>query len=211
MVDCPKPNIPGLPDITPVIGMDKDSAEDYARSVGFVLPAVGSVQRTAASADYPNRTLIDTDGKECKPASVYTYMIEGDGLEWAKNSISKDIKDFRYTFSTPEDSRSKLGPHCDRSRWFSMIFLLSPGGEDHHTAFYREKGQDLLERDFGYHVDDYTKLDEVHRIKIPTNQWVLINARVLHSAENIVGTRIAYHISFNQFPADLSLINPVYL
>lgn len=210
-VDCPAPDIENLPDISKVIDTSKEVAEDYARKVGFVLPAIGSAQRTAAAYDYPNRNLVDATGGTSLPASVYTYMITGAGLEWAKRTISPEIMDLRYTFSTPENSRNKLGPHCDRSRWYSLIFLLDSGGNDHYTAFYQEKGQPLLERDYGYHIDDYNKLKEIHRIVLPLNRWALINTKVLHSAENIPGTRISYHISFNTFPASLNLENPVYL
>lgn len=211
LVDCPPPQATSLPDLSQVNDMDVSGVESYAQSVGFILPVVGGSGRDAAPPDYPNRTLLSQDGRPSLPASVYTYMIKDAGLEWAQQNISNSLKDFRYTFSTPDQSRSSLGPHCDRSRWYTMMYLLSTGGDDHYTAFYREKGQDLLEREFGYHVDDYSQVDEIFRVSIPVNQWILMNTKILHSAENITGTRISYHISFIQFPHELALIDPVYL
>lgn len=211
MVNAPDPCLEDLPDISPVLNSSKEFSERYAEQVGFVLPAVGNSQRTAAAYDYPNRTLINANGDISQPASIYTYMITGAGFDWARKTISSDATDMRYTFSTPEKSRDRLGPHCDRSRWYSLIFLLDAGGDNHYTAFYKEKNQNLLERDFGYHVDNYNQLDEIHRLKIPLKRWVLLNTRILHSAENITGTRIAFHISFGAFPKGLKLENPVYM
>jgi hypothetical protein len=211
LVNAPDPCISDLPDISPVINSTKEVSENYAQQVGFVLPAVGNAQRTAAAYDYPNRMLTNANGDVSQPASVYTYMITGAGLAWAKRTISTHATDLRYTFTTPEKTRDKLGPHCDRSRWYSLIYLLDSGGDNHYTAFYKEKNQNLLERDFGYHVDNYTQLDEIYRLQIPLKRWVLLNTRILHSAENITGTRISYHVSFGEFPADIQLENPVYL
>lgn len=199
-----------MPDLTSVVGMNKKTAEDYAKNHGFILPSVEHTQRTAAPNEYTNRVLKDINGIEHLPMFIYTLMLDGSSLDWAKRHISKNTKDFRYTFSTPGAAHRKLGPHCDRSRWYSMMYLIESGGCDHYTAFYREKGTQEIEREFGYHIDDYSMVEEIHRIVIPLNQWVLINARVLHSVENITGTRIAFHISFNEFPQDIALKKPIY-
>jgi len=138
----------------------------------------------------------------------YPKFLSTQATEWAQSNITQSADAIRFNFSTP--GRNSLGPHIDTTREWVLLYLTATGGNDHYTAFYKEKNQPDLIRPYGYHVDDYNQLTEIARIKIPVSTWVILNARVLHSVENIANIRCNYQISCKSMPTDINLENPIY-
>lgn len=177
---------------------------EHATHVSKTEPSV--TVRRGDSALYTQRTLITANGP-VQNAFNNGWLLDDSCLDWVRQNISNQAVDIRYNI-TGEGQNS--GPHCDRSRNYTMIYLLEPGGPDHETVFYRENGCDFI-RELGYHVDDYKQLKRISSTKLLTNKWTLLNSRILHSVENIPNGRISFQINFNEIPNNLHLLNPVYL
>ena len=160
------------------------------------------------SDNYTARPLYK-DGKTYNNAFNHSVFLNETALDWAKKNITNLAKDIRGTNTLPGYHRS--GAHIDRTRNYTLLYLIKDGGDDHSTAFYQEKGAKELIRPREYHVDDYEQLVEIGRTKFKLNTWNLVQARVLHSIENIPNGRFSIQISLDDIPNDLLLIDPVFV
>lgn len=158
--------------------------------------------------DFVHRPLYK-DGKTYRNSFNISVFLDDECLSWARTNITKSAKDIRSTITRP--GLERCGAHIDRTRNYTLMYLLEDGGDDHSTVFYREKGTDELVRPREYHVDDYDQLDEIKRVKLKLNSWNLVQARVLHSIENISNGRVSIQISLDNMPDDLLLVDPVFL
>jgi hypothetical protein len=102
---------------------------------------------------------------------------------------------------------ARCGAHIDRTRNYTLMYLLETGGDDHQTVFYQENGVDELFRPKEYHVDNYDDLSIVSVIRLEVNKWNLLQARILHSVENIAQGRKSIQISLDDFPDDAVITN----
>lgn len=156
--------------------------------------------------EYANRELQHPSGNTRNSNNRVIYL-DDPSLDWAKEDVTASAMDIRVFASTV--GRHRTGPHTDRTRQFSLIYLLEGGSEYHSTVFYKDKNTDLIEYTGHVAVNDYSQLDEIARLQLPCNAWTLLNARVLHSIENIGRGRLAIQISLNSIPSDLALVNTV--
>lgn len=152
----------------------------------------GNVHRDLARPSY--RTLIK-DGEPYVNAFTNTHLFNEEEAQWVYNNVTDKFNDFRISLTTIGNKFN--GPHIDITREFTLIYLLDKGGPDPATVFYREKGVEELVKPRGYCVDDYNTLTPVIRIKPEVNRWHLVNARVLHSIENIPDGRLSLQISID--------------
>lgn len=159
------------------------------------------------SRDSTERTLHD-NGKIYENAFNHSCFLDQECHEWARENITHNIKDVRIAFTKPQLER--CGAHVDRTRDYTLIYLLQTGGDAHRTVFYREKGQQELLRPRAYHVDDYANLDPVSEVVLQTRQWNLVQAQILHSIENIPLGRVSIQISLDD-PLGLHLVDPIFI
>lgn len=158
-------------------------------------------------SDYANRTLYHPTG-EYRSSNNRVIYLDEEAHKWARENVSQEIDDIRIFASTP--GRHRTGPHTDRTRNFSLIYLLHGGSSNHHTAYYRDRNSEIVEYDKHLAITDYSQVEEIARVQLPVNEWTLLNARVLHSIEFIPEGRKAIQISFNTIPSDLILRNSIY-
>lgn len=158
-------------------------------------------------SDYANRTLYHPTG-EYKSSNNRVIYLDDRALQWARENMSPEINDIRVFGSTP--GRHRAGPHTDRTRKFSLIFLTKGGGPNHHTSFWRDRESDILVHGAHHAINDYAKVEELVRFELPVGEWTLLNTTILHSVEYIPEGRKAIHISFDTIPKDLVLRNLVY-
>ena len=183
---------------------DPDAVRDYALTLGFIVPP-HDIRRKST---FINRELIKPTGKEIS-SYTFSYYYPEAPTQWVRENITDRVKDIKYCFTIP--GRPTLGPHCDITRSVALIYLLQQGGDNPRTVFWKERGQDELIRPLGHKVTDYSQLEEVASITLPVNTWMIINARLLHSVENIPLGRKAIHISLDEVPESLKLIDPLYI
>lgn len=151
-------------------------------------------------SEYVDRTL-QKDGQSFVNSFNRSLYLDDECLAWARENVTKHALDIRSTYTLPGLDRN--GPHIDRTRFYTLIYLLQGGGPDHRTVFYRENGVEEYYRPLGYHVDDYSQVTQVAEVKLTENKWNLLEGRVLHSIENIPNSRKSVQVSLNVYPDDV--------
>jgi hypothetical protein len=145
------------------------------------------------------------NGKVYKNAFNHSVFLDSDCLEWAKNNITPNAKDIRIYATRP--GLDRCGAHIDRTRNYTLIYLLESGGDQHETVFYKERGVNELIRPNAYHVDDYNQLEIISKVNLKIHKWNLVQGRILHSIENITQGRSSIQISLDEFGPELILTN----
>ena len=120
-------------------------------------------------------------------------LINTKAENWLKDSIHANAK--YYQLIKNIDLGKSFWPHVDRTRKFTLIYLLQTGG-DPQTVFYRTK--DNSEIYPAQTWSNYENLVEVDRIRIPIKTWTLLRADVPHSVEDMSGHRISVQMSFDE-------------
>ena len=157
--------------------------------------------------DFIHRPLYK-DGQVYKNSFNVSVFLDDDCLTWAKEHVTPMAKDIRST--STKYGLERCGAHIDRTRDYTLIYLLETGGDDHQTVFYKEQHHDDLFRPREYHVDDYDKLQVLKVIKQTPHRWNLVQARILHSIENIKLGRYSIQISLDDI-SGLKLTDEIYL
>ena len=129
------------------------------------------------------------------PNTVCTrYSINPDIVDWAKQNISQEFHTIGLNHQGTDNGGVAI-PHTDRSRNWTLIWLTDTGGTDVPTVFWQEKGFPA-QRDAGYYPKSYDNLVEIESHVIETNRWILLNANVIHSVENLMRIRKAVQLGF---------------
>lgn len=118
-------------------------------------------------------------------------------LMWIKQNITDKFTGASLA-STYNVNGKTLAPHVDRTRSYTLIYLLQSGGINHRTIFYSainhcgnyKRGEQF----------EYNEVEEVDSIQIPVKKWVILDASVPHSVENIPNTRIAIQLGLEINP-----------
>jgi len=168
------------------------------------------------------RTLIRGDQKE-KHAFLNSFILNEDAHRWASKELgdtdNNNLTDIRY--AKTKTVGSALGPHRDSVRNFTLIYLLSAGGDDSITTWYKDnrggplaisttstpKNEDFV---LSRCVNDYSLVEKIAETKLEQGQWTIINSAILHSVENIPMGRESIQISLMELPSTLKYIDPVY-
>jgi len=145
---------------------------------------------------YKDRWFIGRDGTPQQSSGYPRNDLGEDFLQWIKQNIASEIIDAGVSF-TERPYRSTLGAHTDRTRRYSLLYVLQPGGARVITKWYREPGHEIW-RDGIVHINDHTNLELLTELEIPTRTWVCINARCIHSVEGIQTQRIGINVSLDQ-------------
>jgi hypothetical protein len=117
--------------------------------------------------------------------------------EWLGENIIREFNDVGVRFAFGGNGKSTAGVHTDATRKFVMQYNLVHA--DGVLTFWQEKGQPIV-RNGRYTVSDYDALVKLDEVFIPNNRWMILDAMVLHSVENLTGTRINVQISLNENP-----------
>jgi hypothetical protein len=141
---------------------------------------------------YRNKNLIKT--------AVFTkYAIPQNVIEWIENNIIDEYFDIGVTYTQHGEEHL---PHTDLYREYSLIYVLSPGGNNVITCFYSD-GHEPLRKPNGTQPQNLDNLIEIDSSAIPCQTWTLLNSRVIHGVKNLTGTRIMIGVSFKKFPDSL--------
>jgi hypothetical protein len=141
--------------------------------------------------------------------------------EWIQPMASNKNKRHRFneTFTnwiaeniTPEFQHKNSGvmffdemqlPHTDLTRDFVLLYNLKNGGDKAKICFWQEENKEVYrERMLALNRGSHLKL--LDEMQSHENCWYLINARVLHSVENVSDLRVNLQISFeNDLPKSI--------
>lgn len=146
--------------------------------------------------NYMDRTIV-RDNKVEQNKMFYKYSLHPDLLEWIKINISNEFSGCSLARTTQVDG-SIVAPHIDRTREYTLIYLLETGGNEHRTVFY-ETIDKSIKYTRGLQLD-YNQVKEIDSVQIPLYCWTMLNAAVPHSVENIPNTRLAIQLGFEKNP-----------
>jgi hypothetical protein len=135
------------------------------------------------------------------------YRTKNDAVaEWVRHAIANDFVDAGVTYTVVNEIPNghvsvSTGAHTDVVKDFTAIYLLWHGGGDDlpSTVFWQEQDHEIY-RPPQTQGQDGSRLKEIDRVQIPLHRWVILDARVLHSCENLFDTRLGLQISFLENP-----------
>ena len=116
---------------------------------------------------------------------------------WVKENIARGFLDAgiaRYQGSADTPS---TGAHTDGSRDYVLIYNIDQGGDDARLCFWRQQGHPVT-RDRHTNAVTTRDLDLIAEYRNLQRRWYLINARILHSIEDVMHPRTAFQISFDR-------------
>lgn len=120
--------------------------------------------------------------------------------KWIKENITTDYQNSSLMYchgSGFAEGSPSTGAHTDFTRDYVLMYNVRTGGENAELTFYKEKGKELI-RERGSECGNLELLEIIDSVKGPANVWYLINARVLHSVENVDRLRLNLQISFDR-------------
>jgi hypothetical protein len=146
---------------------------------------------------------VTQDSKEYS-AGVYTGEHVNFSLEdWVKKYIVQEWANLGYSKISPPC----LGPHLDRTRFYTLQYVINTGGENVSTVFYKARNEQLkLDISKGLYFNEYDNLEPIEVFYAQANNWYLINGRQIHSVENIETSRIAVQIGLMRDPIEENLL-----
>jgi hypothetical protein len=147
--------------------------------------------------EYADRLLARTDGTTAQAQLFKRYNVGDDVRQWALKNISDKIVDCGMSITTDFQNRNIVGPHADKTRKYTLLYVLDQGGPNVETVWWQEQGFPIV-RERGEASLDYTKMRKLDSLVIPQRHWILIHSSVMHSVENLQHQRIAFQASFNE-------------
>lgn len=143
-----------------------------------------------------DRWFIDRDGNPAQSGGFPRYDLGPDFYPWVQENICSEFVDAGVAI-TERPQRSTLGAHTDRTRKYSLLYVLQPGGNQVVTRWYQEPGHEIL-RSNNVFIYDHRPLQLLTELEIPVRTWVFFNAHVIHNVEGIQSQRIGINISLDQ-------------
>ena len=147
--------------------------------------------------EYADRKLHRCDGSYKQAQMFKRYNIGPDVRKWALENISNKIIDCGMSITTDFENRNIVGPHADKTRNYTLLYVLDAGGDNVETVFWQEQDHPEV-RDRGTGPLDYNLLTKLDSIVIPERHWIVIHSQVVHSVENLHHQRIAFQCSFDE-------------
>jgi len=152
--------------------------------------------KSPSSHAFEQRKLLK-DGKEINTLCLRGKRLGSDWELWVRENVISEFVNTGVRIALGEDT-TVHGAHADQ--WagdpprptYKFYYLLDNGGDNVETIFYKEKNQPLERESTKQNpvaIYDYSTLEEFERIKLPLNQWILLNTNVIHGVENITGPR----------------------
>lgn len=116
--------------------------------------------------------------------------INDDIEQWIMHNITEKFNDVAITVS--QDGMSYSGPHIDQSRNFALLYILDQGGDKVLTRFWKTKES---EKTFKNYYNSYDNLELIGEVIFPVNKWCLMDAKTIHSVENLERSRVSVQVS----------------
>ena len=149
------------------------------------------------NSSYLDRQLI-RDGKTIGSRYQYAMTMDTEWEAWVDQNIMQDYHNTGVRVSVGRPGDSYHGAHVDSQHdptqpTYKLYYLLDRGGDAAETCFYWEKGQPIERSSLWGNptkCDDYSKLEIMERVRLPMQEWVLLNTGILHGVENVTGSRV---------------------
>jgi hypothetical protein len=200
-VYCVLPDLPEVPDFF-IQGAYEEDRKNKIRGFGHLDSIIDS--------SYINRPVV-RDGETYTSRFQHKYDF-GEDLgkkfhKWCRASLHPECYHCGVVYNQGTDPFH--GPHSDMGRKYALYYLLEPGGENATTSWWQRPGfpADLDEDTYGKMTGNYDELNLIDQLKIPARTWLLFNARIMHSVENVVQERMSLQCSLSKTADIASLIH----
>lgn len=145
--------------------------------------------------NYVGRTLTINDQTLVSTQSTRYAIQDSAFINWIKENIVDSWTECGLSVTYANCESSIHGAHTDHTRDYVLLYVLDPGGSDVTVSWYQEHGYPLYRgNNLGRGICDYSTLDLVERIQVPTHTWAIYNVKILHGAENITHDRLTLQI-----------------
>ena len=146
------------------------------------------------------------DGKWELTADYKRDAVNKELQDWVDTNVIKDgygVLDVGISYMNYNNYQNvKLHPHIDRVRHYTLMYMYDLGGENVITNFWHESGQPLLRADCVFTPTDFANmnpnLELVDSFQAEAEHWILINAKVIHSIENLTRCRYGVQVSLDR-------------
>lgn len=153
-------------------------------------------------ATAPVRSNVNWYGRTYQGVTHRRLALSPSWEQWVKNNICNDIVDTGLSYADGAVQRPTSGAHTDGSRDFSLIYLVDAGGPEAELAIWRHRDYPIL---WDRHVAFTETKDLINLAVLRGNPgcWYLVNAKILHSTENLVRNRVGLQVSlaYDPWPA----------
>lgn len=190
-------NLPSLPDVfvQEAITVWKDPNKKRVQR-GKV--ADYSPHDSVGNQRWPTENTVLKNGVAVEHRTNYRYELSDELHTWVHNNIASTFMDIGLSINDGSGVVSNLTmPHTDFSRDYTLMYVLDTGGPDVRTTFWKEHNQNLRRENWHY-PSNYDDLEYIDHLVIQTRKWTLLNARVLHSIENLESTRLSLQVAFHK-------------
>lgn len=140
-------------------------------------------------------------GKEMRYIRMRRYDMPQEFKDWIHANISDKCFEASIVMSDV-GLGGGLGPHTDRSRDYSLMYIIKTGGPDVRTYFWQQQNQELIRNRFTF-LTSYDDLELFDTADFVEGQWFLMNNRILHSVEHIQDRRLVFQISIDKDISDI--------
>lgn len=185
-------------------------AYEEKKKIGFY----ENLHEVPGHKQYRNRTVKFRDGSYIQSVESYRFWISEEFEKWVTDNIQPELRGCGVNVF---ERGPLVAPHVDANRNFSLQYLIETGGDSVETAWYQEKGQEILRPDIRHVFDlskivlDYEQLDQLGRIILPKNRWVCLSTNIIHAVENLQGRRLSLQISRQAEPNHIKYIDACYV
>ena len=126
------------------------------------------------------------------------YPVNKEIHDWINKNIASDYTDIGISLNgAPGSASTVLLPHTDKTRNWTLIWLLDEGGAEVDTVYWQEENQPVIRGSELPAPASYDNLVEIGRARLKREKWILLNSHVIHSLEGITaGPRKALQIGF---------------
>ena len=161
------------------------------------LPPFPDYPLQQATESYHQHIIVECSRNgEIIPNAVCTrHEIDSTAEQWARDHISTEFINIGYNLHGSPGGTAV--PHTDRTRDWTLMWIVDTGGAQVSTVFWQEPNQPV-ERGPKYYAPTYDNLIELERHIFSVNQWILINAKVIHSIENLQTVRKSIQLGFDK-------------
>jgi len=149
--------------------------------------------------------ILTRDGEEFTSRLSPRFSIEDHMAEWVTKNINEEWAHIGVTTNIRGDSINNIGhhliqgPHTDATRQYALIYLVETSNLDQDTVFWHQEGKSLRRKRCQTPVN-LDEMIEIGRIQLPMHTWLYFDTSILHSIENVQGTRISIQVGFDCEP-----------
>jgi len=186
-------------------------ALELREKIGFYNPDLHSLP---GHDEYRTRVVKYKDGSPAASTASYRYWISDEFDDWVREHAQQDPKGCGINVF---ENGILVAPHVDASRLYNIQYVLETGGDEVDTVWYREKGREIERPDLRGNfnlsdtIDDYSRVEEIDRVRIPVGKWISLNVGILHAVENMQSRRVAIHLSSQVAPDYLKATHTSYV